>query len=174
MNQKTLDHLQAAFSGESQARNKYTYFASQARKEGYFTLAAVFEETANNEKEHAKLLFTMLDGLGNSEANLTVAINGETYEYSQMYPTFAKEAQEAGDIKAAKLFATIATVEVHHAKRYTELQEVLRQDGFLKKEERIYWVCSECGYVHEDSEPPKLCPLCKHPREYYKRLVEIY
>jgi rubrerythrin len=174
MNAKTIENLKTAFAGESQARNKYTFFAGVARKEGWLKLAEVFEETAENEKQHAKELFKMLNGIGDSDFNLDDCIAGETYEYKEMYPTFAKEAREVGDIEAAILFENIAKVELHHAERYALMKDMLKKEEFLKKDKKVTWICTKCGYMHEGEEPPKACPLCKHPKEYFELMVEVY
>lgn len=164
---KTEENLKAAFAGESQARNKYDYFAKVARKEGYHYIAALFEETAINEMQHAKDELKLLKGIGDTVANLKEAIAGEDYETSDMYPTFAREAEEEGNMEAAYLFKQIAKVEAHHRDRYRKLLEMVENGTVYKRDEPILWKCSKCGYVHEDTEPPETCPSCKHPREYY-------
>ncbi|OGC91303.1 MAG: rubrerythrin [candidate division Zixibacteria bacterium RBG_16_53_22] len=165
---KTDDNLKAAFAGESQARNKYTYFAQIARKEGYHYIARIFEETAENERRHAKDEFDLLGGLGNTATNLEAAIVGENYETIQMYPEFAKTAEEEGNKAAAALFRMIAKIEAHHRKRYEKLLEMVKGGTVYKRETPIKWKCSVCGYVHEGTEPPAKCPCCKHPREYFE------
>ncbi len=165
---KTQDNLAAAFAGESQARNKYTYFAEVARKEGYHYIAKIFEETAENERRHAKDEFKLLGGLGDTAANLKAAFEGEDYEVREMYPTFAKDAEEEGEKEAAVLFKQIAKVEAHHRERYQKLLEMVEKGTVFKRETPIKWKCSVCGYVHEGTEPPAQCPCCKHPREYYE------
>lgn len=165
---KTKENLAAAFAGESQARNKYTYFAAVARKEGYHYVAKIFEETADNERRHAKDEFAMLGGIGDTATNLTEAMNGEDYETTEMYPTFAKEAEEEGDSAAAILFKQIAKVEAHHRERYRKLLEMVKAGTVYTRETPIKWKCSVCGYVHEGTEPPVKCPCCKHPKEYYE------
>ena len=165
---KTEENLNAAFAGESQARNKYTYFASVARKEGYHYIARIFEETALNEMRHAKDEFRLLDGIGDTTANLKEAIAGENYETTTMYPDFAKDAEEEGNSEAAKLFRQIAKIEAHHRDRYTKLLEMMEAGTVYKREKPIKWKCSVCGYIHEGTEPPEQCPSCKHPREYYE------
>jgi rubrerythrin len=165
---KTVDNLKAAFSGESQARNKYTYFAQIARKEGYHYIAKIFEETAENERRHAKDEFDLLGGLGDTAKNLEAAISGENYETIQMYPEFAKTAEEEGNKDAAALFRMIAKIEAHHRKRYEKLLEMVKNGTVYKRETPIKWKCSVCGYVHEGTEPPAKCPCCKHPREYFE------
>jgi len=165
---KTEENLKAAFSGESQARNKYTYFAKIARKEGYHYIAKIFEETAENEKRHAKDEFALLNGIGDTVANLEDAIAGEDYETTEMYPTFAREAQEEGNKQAASLFKMIAKVEAHHRDRYKKLLEMVKAGTVYKREKPIKWKCSVCGYIHEGTEPPAKCPACKHAREYFE------
>jgi len=165
---KTEKNLLAAFAGESQARNKYTYFAKVARKQGYHYVARIFEETANNEMQHAKDEFKMLNGIGDTIANLKEAINGENYETTEMYPTFAKEAEQEGNMEAARLFRQIAEVEKHHRDRYKKLLEMVENDTLYKRVEPTEWKCSVCGYVHNGTEPPSKCPSCQHPKEYYE------
>ena len=165
---KTEDNLKAAFAGESQARNKYTYFAKVARKEGYQYIAKIFEEAANNEMRHAKDELALLGGLGDTAANLREAIGGEDYETMTMYPTFAQEAEDEGNEAAATLFRQVAKIEAHHRDRYRKLLKMLEAGTVFQRDEPIKWRCSECGYVHVGTEPPKKCPACKHPREYYE------
>ena len=165
---KTEENLKAAFAGESQARNMYTYFAKVARKEGYHYIAKIFEETAINEMRHAKDEFALLGGIGDTVANLKEAIAGEHYETTTMYPEFAAAAKEEGNKEAAILFNMIARVEAEHRDRYQKLLEMVENGTVFKREEPISWKCAVCGYVHEGKEPPKECPCCKHPREYYE------
>lgn len=165
---KTEENLKAAFAGESQARNKYTFFAQAAKKEGYHYIAKIFEETADNEMRHAKDHFKLLGALGDTAANLQAAHDGEDYEVVDMYPTFAKEAESEGQKEAAILFAQIAKVESHHRDRYKRLLEMVKNDTVWKREEKITWKCGVCGYIYEGTEPPAKCPCCKHPREYYE------
>lgn len=165
---KTEENLKAAFAGESQARNKYTYFAKVARKEGYHYIAKIFEETADNERQHAKDEFKLLNGIGDTVANLKEAIAGEDYETVTMYPTFAKEAEEEGNMEAAKLFQEIAEVEEEHRERYKKLLAMVENGTVYKREKPIKWKCSKCGYIHEGTEAPEKCPSCKHPTEYYE------
>lgn len=165
---KTTENLLAAFAGESQARNKYTYFAKVAKKEGYHYIAKIFEETALNEMRHAKDEFQMLGLLGDTVANLEEAANGEEYETATMYPTFAKEAEAEGNLEAANLFRQIAKVEAEHRDRYLRLLDMVKNGTVYKREQPIKWRCSVCGYVHEGTEPPEKCPCCKHPKEYYE------
>ena len=165
---KTEENLKAAFAGESQARNKYTYFAKVARKEGFHYIANIFEETAINEMQHAKDEFKLLKGIGDTKTNLKAAIEGEHYETSEMYPTFAKEAEEEGNMDAANLFKEIAKVEKEHEERYKKLLEMVENGTVFKRDQSIPWKCSKCGYIHEGTEPPEECPSCKHPKEYYE------
>lgn len=164
---KTEANLQAAFAGESQARNKYDYFAKKARKEGHHYIAAFFEETALNEMQHAKDEFKMLNGIGDTAANLKAAIEGEEYETSEMYPTFAQEAQEEGNMEAATLFKQIAMVEAHHRDRYQKLLAMLEDGTLYKSDKPTKWKCSKCGFMHEGTETPDKCPVCKHPQGYF-------
>jgi len=165
---KTQENLKAAFAGESQARNKYTYFAQIARKEGYHYIAKILEETADNERRHAKDELALLGGTGDTVANLEEAVSGEHYETVEMYPEFAKVADEEGNAAAAALFRQIAKVEAHHRDRYKRLLEMVQNGSVYKREQPIKWKCSVCGYVHEGTEPPAKCPCCKHPKEYYE------
>lgn len=174
MSKQTMDNLKAAFAGESQARNKYTFYASVARKEGWLKVAEVFEETASNEKEHAEVIFKLLKGIGDSKANLLAAIEGETYEYHDMYPEFARIAREEGEMAAAKFFEEAAKVEKHHADRFKAMLDTLEKGQLLKKDENMQWKCRECGYIHEGTEPPEVCPLCNHAKEYYELLCECF
>lgn len=165
---KTEENLMAAFAGESQARNKYTFFAEVARKEGYHYIAKIFEETAMNEMSHAKDEFTLAGGIGDTIANLEEAINGEHYETTEMYPTFAKEAEEEGNKKASSLFKMIAKVEAEHRDRYKRLLEMVKAGTVFKREKPIKWKCSVCGYIHEGTQPPGKCPCCKVEREQFE------
>ena len=165
---KTQENLMAAFAGESQARNMYTYFAKVARKEGYHYIAKIFEETAINEMRHAKDEFALAGGIGDTAANLKEAIGGEHYETTSMYPEFAATAEEEGNKEAAILFKMIARVEAEHRDRYTKLLEMVENGTVYKREEPIRWKCAVCGYIHEGTEPPAKCPCCQHPREYYE------
>jgi rubrerythrin len=165
---KTEENIKAAFAGESQARNKYTYFSEVARKEGYHYIAKIFEETAANEMEHARDHFKLLNGLGTTEENLKEAIGGEHYETVEMYPKFAKEAEEEGNQEAALLFKMIGKIEEKHRERYKRLLEMVQNGTVFKREQPIKWKCSVCGYMVEGSEPPPKCPSCKNPREYYE------
>jgi len=165
---KTEENLKAAFAGESQARNKYTYFAKVATKEKYLYIARIFEETAMNEIQHAKDEFKLLKGIGDTKTNLKAAIEGEHYETSEMYPNFAKDAKEEGNEKAAELFTEIAKVEAEHEARYKKLLEMVEKGTVFKRDKPIDWKCSKCGYIHNGTEPPEECPSCKHPIHYYE------
>ena len=165
---KTEENLKTAFAGESQARNKYTYFAKVARKEGYHYIANIFEETAINEMQHAKDEFKLLGGIGNTKTNLKEAMDGEDYETVKMYPEFAKEAEEEGNKEAAALFRMIGRVEEKHRERYKKLLKMVEDGTVFKREKPIRWKCSKCGYIHEGTEPPQKCPSCKHEKEYYE------
>lgn len=165
---KTEENIKAAFAGESQARNKYTYFAEVAREEGYHYIAKIFEETAENEKQHALDHFKLLDGLDNTIANLNEAIGGEHYETVEMYPTFAKEAKEEGNMDAAILFQQIGRIEAEHRERYKKILSLVESGTVFKRDNPIKWKCSLCGYKVDATEPPPKCPSCKNPREYYE------
>lgn len=165
---KTTENLKAAFAGESQARNMYTFFAKVARKEGYHYIASIFEETAMNEMRHANDHFKMLGGIGDTAANLKEAMDGENYETTSMYPDFAKEAEEEGNMEAAMLFTQIGKIEAKHRDRYKKLLEMVENGTVFSREKPIEWKCSLCGYKHTGTEPPPKCPSCKHPKEYYE------
>ena len=168
METKTEKNLKAAFAGESQARNKYTYFAKVARKEGYRYIAKIFEETADNEMQHAKDEFKLLKGIGDTKTNLKTAIEGEHYETENMYPTFAKEAEEEGNAVAAKLFKEIGETERHHEEKYEKLLKLVEEGKVFKRDESIKWKCSKRGHIHEGKETPNECPSCKHGKEYFE------
>ena len=167
---KTEQNLMTAFAGESQARNKYTYYASKAKKDGYEQIAAIFEETANNEKEHAKMWFKELHGgeVPSTEENLLDAANGENYEWTDMYAGFAKEAHEEGFDKIARLFESVAKIEKEHEERYKTLLENIKNERVFNKEESVVWVCRNCGHVHVGKVAPKVCPVCNHPQSYFE------
>lgn len=165
---KTEQNLKAAFAGESEARNKYTYFASVAKKEGYEQLAAIFEETANNERVHAKVWFKLLEGIGDTKQNLQSCIDGENYEWTSMYPEFAKTAREEGFKNIALLFDMVAKIEKEHEERYAALLKNLQDGTVFKKEEKQTWICRVCGYTHEGPEAPKVCPVCGHPQAHFE------
>lgn len=171
---KTEKNLLAAFSGESEARNKYTYFASVARREGYEQIAAIFEETANNEKEHAKVWAKALGLIGTTEENLKDASDGEHYEWTQMYKGFAETAESEGFDEIAELFREVAEVEEQHEIRYRKLLERVRTNTVFKREKPIKWHCRNCGYVHEGTEAPEVCPACSHPKSFYEVMPENY
>lgn len=172
--EKTIENLKQAFSGESEARNKYTFFASVARKQGWLEIAQIFEETAKNEKEHAEIIMKLLKGIGDTGANLQAAIKGESYEFQEMYPGFLKVAEEEGFTEAAKYFKEVAEVEEHHAKRFQELYNMLEKGELTKKPSVTKWKCNECGYVYEGNQPPDVCPLCGHSHEFYTPIYEPY
>jgi rubrerythrin len=165
---KTEKNLEAAFAGESMARNKYTYFAKVAAKEGYIYIAKLFEETADNEMQHAKEHFKLLKGIGDTKANLKAAIEGEHHETSKMYPDFTKEAEDEGEKEAARIFKMVGQVESHHEARYKKLLEMVEKGTVYKRSKPIRWKCSKCGHIHEGVEPPAKCPTCLHGREYFE------
>ena len=171
---KTEQNLQAAFAGESQARNKYTYFASVAKKEGYEQISAIFTETAGNEKEHAEVEFKFLNGIGNTIENLKAAASGEKHEWTEMYPGFEAIAREEGFTEIADFFKEVAEVEAEHEKRYLELIKNIEEGKVFKKDETTKWKCRNCGYIHEGTEAPAECPVCAHPQSYYEVLAENY
>ena len=165
---KTTENLKAAFAGESQARNMYTFFAKVARKEGYHYIAKIFEETAVNEERHAKDHFLLLNGIGDTAANLQDAIDGENHETTEMYPNFAQEAKEEGNKEAANLFKQIGKIEQHHRDRYKRCLEMVVNGNVFKRESPIKWKCLKCGFTHEGTEPVAKCPACNHSREYFE------
>jgi len=184
---KTEKNLLAAFAGESQARNRYTYFASAAKKEGYEQIAAIFLETAENEKEHAKRFFKFLEGgeveitasypagvIGTTAENLKKAAEGENIEHTKLYPEAARIAEEEGFKDIAFLFRKVAEVEVHHEQRYLMLLKNLKEGRVFKRETREKWICRNCGYIHEGNEPPDKCPTCEHPRAYFELLCDHF
>lgn len=184
---KTEQNLLKAFAGESQARNRYTYFASQARKDGYMQIANIFEETAGNEKEHAKVFFDYLEGgdveivaaypagmVKNTKANLQAAAAGENMEWTKLYKNFAKVAEKEGFAQVATSFTQIAEVEQFHEARYKKLIKNITAGEVFKSKKKVKWHCTNCGYVHEGTGAPKLCPACKHPQSYYELLAENY
>lgn len=171
---KTEQNLQTAFAGESQARNKYTYFASQAKKEGYEQIANIFQKTADNEKEHAKMWFKELEGIGDTAANLLAAAEGENYEWTDMYDTFAKEAEEEGFPQLAAKFRAVADIEKTHEERYRKLlNNVEVQEVFEKAGESI-WECRNCGHLVMGKKAPQICPVCQHPQAYFEIRAENY
>ncbi|NLO48425.1 MAG: rubrerythrin family protein [Clostridiales bacterium] len=171
---KTEANLLAAFSGESQARTKYTFFASQAKKDGYEQISAIFSETADNEKEHAKIWFKLLSGIGDTEENLISAAEGENYEWTDMYKGFAEEAHREGFEDIAKLFESVAEVEKEHEERYLALLKNCRENKVFKREDNTIWICRNCGHLHYGAEAPQVCPLCDHPRAYFQLYVKSY
>ena len=168
MHSKTVENLKTAFAGESQARNKYTFFANVARNEGWVEVAEFFEEAAANERAHAKVILKLLGGIGDTLANLQVAIDGETYEHEDMYPEFLRVAEEEGEKAAARYFRAVIDVEKHHAQNFTDLKQRLENNQLLNSAEKIKWKCRVCGYIHEGNTPPTLCPLCDHPAKHYE------
>lgn len=182
---RTEKNILKAFAGESQARNRYTYFASQARKEGYVQISKIFAETADQEKEHAKRLFKLLEGgeveitdsypagtIGSTEENLQAAASGEHHEHTSMYPGFAETAREEGFDAIAVIFESIAVAEKQHKKRYLELMNNIKQGKVFKKDEIVIWRCQNCGYIHEGREAPMACPACAHPQAHFELLAE--
>ncbi|MBN1165210.1 MAG: rubrerythrin family protein [Candidatus Krumholzibacteriota bacterium] len=184
---QTEKNLLTAFAGESQARNRYDYFASQAKKEGYVQISNIFQETALNEKEHAKRLFKFLEGgeaeisaafpagvIGSTLENLKEAAGGEHYEHTEMYPSFAKVAKEEGFEEISGVFKSIAIAEKQHEKRYLALAANIVKGSVFKKEAAVTWKCSNCGYIHQGKEAPELCPACNHPQAHFELLGENY
>jgi rubrerythrin len=184
---QTEKNILTAFAGESQARNRYTYFASQAKKEGYVQIAAIFEETANQEKEHAKRLFKLLQGgeaevvarfpagvIGSTLENLQEAAAGENYENTTMYPEFAATARNEGFAQIAAIFQAIAKAEVHHEQRYLKLIANIEGDRVFKREQAVTWRCRNCGYLHEGAKAVALCPSCDHPQAHFELWAENY
>ena len=182
---KTEKNLLTAFAGESQARNRYTYFASKAKKEGYVQMSLIFEETANQEKEHAKRLFKFLEGgeveigaafpagvIGSTLENLRAAAGGEHHEWTEMYPGFAGVARDEGFDEIAEVFEAIAVAEKQHEKRYLDLAANIENGRVFKREKKVVWRCINCGYLHEGDEAPELCPACAHPQAFYELLAE--
>lgn len=187
---KTYKNLMKAFAGECQARTKYTYYASTAKKEGYVQISNIFMETAENEKEHAKLFFKYLNedfkgegieinaaygvGLGTTAENLKFAAGGEKEEWEELYPEFARIAKEEGFEEISNTFAMVAEIEKHHEERYRKLLSNIESYTVFKKDGKVYWKCNNCGYICEASEAPKLCPVCHHPQAYFEVLIENY
>lgn len=171
---KTEKNLLASFAGESQARNKYTYFADTARKEGYEQIAAIFEETANHEKAHARRSLNFLGGVGKTEENLQAAAGGEHYEWEEMYKQFEDEAREEGFEEIADFFAAVAKAEEAHEKRYLALLEELKEGKVFKKEEEVSWKCRNCGYVEAAWEAPHVCPACAVGRKFFEKADAYY
>lgn len=171
---KTEQNLLAAFAGESQAHTKYQYYASQAKKDGFVQIQNFFLETSKNEKEHAKIWFKLVKGIGSTAENLKDAAAGENDEWTDMYPTFAKEAREEGFENIAKLFDAVAAVEKEHEERYKMLLLNVEQDKVFKKDEIVIWQCSNCGHVCTGKEAPELCPVCAHPQAHFQILAKNY
>ena len=171
---KTEQNLWAAFAGESQARNKYNYFASVAKKEGYEQISAIFAKTADNEKEHAKMWFKALGELGNTAQNLLAAAEGENYEWTDMYATFAKEAEEEGFVELAAKFRMVAAIEKTHEERYRKLLNNVEVQAVFAKSEITMWECRNCGHLMMGKQAPELCPVCAHPKAYFEVRAENY
>ena len=173
-NTQTEKNLLAAFAGESQARNKYTYFASKAKKEGFEQIAAIFQQTADNEKEHAKLWFKELAGIGSTAENLATAADGENYEWTDMYEGFAKTAEEEGFAELAKKFRLVAAIEKRHEERYRALLHNIEAQEVFKKSVVTVWECRNCGHIVVGTEAPELCPTCAHPQAYFEIHVDNF
>ncbi|MBO4732311.1 MAG: rubrerythrin family protein [Spirochaetaceae bacterium] len=171
---ETEKNLMAAFAGESQARNKYTYFASAAKKEGFEQIAAIFEATANNEKEHAKMWFKELAGIGNTAANLKAAADGENYEWTDMYEGFAKTAEKEGFKELAAKFRGVAAIEKRHEERYRALLKNVETAAVFEKSEVKVWECRNCGHIVVGTKAPEVCPVCAHPKAYFEISAENY
>ena len=173
---KTEQNLMTAFAGESQARNKYTYFASKAKKDGYEQIAAIFEETANNEKEHAKIWFKLLEGgsIKSTEENLKAAAEGENYEWTDMYAGFAETAKEEGFDHIAYLFSEVAKIEKEHEERYKKLLKNIEDEVVFSNDGDTIWVCRNCGHIVVGKKAPKLCPVCEHPQSFFERKANNY
>lgn len=173
---KTEANLQAAFAGECMARSKYTYFASKAKKDGYVQIANIFEETANNEKEHAKLWYKLLNGgnIGSTVDNLKAAADGENYEWTDMYSEFAKEAKEEGFDEIARLFEGVAAIEKEHEERYRKLLANIEDGLVFSKDGDVIWQCANCGHICVGKKAPEVCPVCNHPQSYFQVKAENY
>lgn len=184
---ETEKNLLTAFAGESQARNRYSYFASQAKKQGYEQVAAIFLDTADNEKEHAKVLFKLLEGgeaavsasfpagvIASTAANLQESANGEKHEYAEMYPSFAEVAKKEGFSEIAETFLNIARAEMGHEKRFLTLKKNIDEGAVFKRGDKVVWRCRNCGYMHEGNEAPDECPACKHEQAYFEVFGEVY
>ncbi len=172
---KTEANLMTAFAGESQARNKYTYYASKAKKDGYEQIAELFTETANNEKEHAKIWFKLLHGgIGGTLDNLKDAAAGENYEWTDMYAGFAKEAREEGFTEIAVLFEAVAKIEKEHEERYLKLAQNIENGTVFERAEIVIWKCANCGHIHVGTTAPEVCPVCSHPKAYFQLKAENY
>lgn len=172
---QTEKNLEAAFAGESQARNKYTYFASKAKKDGYVQIAKIFEETAENEKEHAKIWYKLLhDGIGSTTENLKEAAEGENFEWTDMYAGFAKEAREEGFDEIADLFEGVAAIEKEHEERYRKLLANIEGDLVFSKDGDVVWQCANCGHICVGKKAPEVCPVCNHPQSYFQVKAQNY
>ena len=171
---QTEKNLQAAFAGESQARNKYTYFASKAKKEGFEQIAALFEATANNEKEHAKMWFKELDGIGSTAENLKAAADGENFEWTDMYEDFAKTAEAEGFAALAAKFRAVGEIEKHHEERYRALLKNVETAAVFEKSEVKVWECRNCGHICVGTKAPEVCPVCAHPQSYFEIHAENF
>lgn len=171
---KTEKNLEMAFAGESKARNKYTYFASVAKKEGYEQIANIFEETANNEKEHAKLWFKALGGISDTTNNLTLAADNENYEWTDMYETFAKEAEDEGFSDLARQFRLVGEIEKSHEERYRALLNNIKMQNVFEKAGEVMWECRNCGHLVMGKKAPDVCPVCSHPKSYFETRKENY
>ena len=171
---KTEKNLQTAFAGESQARNKYTYFANVARKEGMNQIAEIFEETARNEQEHARLWFEALGGIGSTDDNLKAAAAGENYEWTDMYKEMAATAREEGFDTIAAQMEGVAAIEKHHEARYRAMLKEVEENTFFTSPTETVWICLNCGHIHVGKEAPEVCPVCAHPRAYFQVLKEYY
>lgn len=171
---KTLENLMIAFAGESQARNKYSYYASKAKKDGYVQIQKIFEETAENEKEHAKLWFKLAQGIGSTEENLLDAAAGEHYEWTDMYKEMAKTARAEGFEEIALQMEGVAAIEKEHEERYKKLAENIKEGKVFEKQEEVLWQCSNCGYQVVGKEAPDVCPVCNHPQAYFQVKAENY
>lgn len=171
---KTEKNLQEAFAGESMARNNYTYFASVAKKEGYEQISALFLETAENEKEHAKMMVKLLKGIGSTAQNLEAAADGENYEWTDMYRRFAADAREEGFGEIAMIFEAIARVEEQHEKRFRALLKNLEEGKVFERDHEVAWKCRNCGYIHTGRTAPTVCPACQHPQSFYELRAENY
>jgi len=165
---RTERNLQEAFIGESKARNKYTYFASKAKKEGYVQISKIFEETAVNEKEHAKIWFKLLDGIGDTAKNLKNSLESEYYEWTEMYPSFAKIAREEGFNEIAVLFEMVANIEKTHYEQYLKLLETIEKGKVFESDNDEIWQCSNCGHIVIGKKAPAICPVCRHPKDYFE------
>lgn len=172
---RTEANLMAAFAGESQARNKYTYYASKAKEDGYEQIGAIFTETANNEKEHAEIWFKLLhNGMQTTDINLQDAADGEHFEWSEMYKQFAEEAKSEGFDQIAALFSKVADIEKHHEERFLTLLSNIKNQTVFKKDTSVKWICSNCGHIHEGTDAPGVCPVCSHAQSYFQLEAENY